>query len=61
MRKLLYKNEHQQRIGDFLLEMNILSFEQLQSILLLGTISEEMAKYARKEGIPLTQLNDLTN
>ncbi|MDA3940526.1 MAG: hypothetical protein PF693_14660 [Spirochaetia bacterium] len=61
MRKLPFKNENQKRIGKFLIEMNILSFEQVLSILLSESIPDPLKKSALAEGITLSQLNDLTN
>jgi len=61
MRQLQYKSENQRRIGEFLIEMNILSIKQVQSILLSESIPEELKKSALEHGITLTQLNDLTN
>ena len=61
MRQLPYENENQRRIGDFLIEMNILSFEQVLSILLSGSVPDEQVKSAVIRGISLSQLKDLTN
>lgn len=61
MRQLPFENENQRRIGEFLIEMNILSFEQVLSILLSGSIPEDLKKNAVSNGISLSQLNDLTN
>ena len=61
MRQLPYKNEDQRRIGEFLIEMNILSIEQLMSILLSGTIPENLKKSVVRNGITLSQLKDLAN
>ncbi|MCK5672120.1 MAG: hypothetical protein KAH95_02025 [Spirochaetales bacterium] len=56
-----YENENQRRIGEFLIEMNILSFEQVLSILVSGTIPEDLVKSTVKNGISLSRLNDLKN
>jgi len=61
MRQLPYENEDQRRIGEFLIEMNILSFEQVLSILVSRTIPEDLVKSTVKKGISLSQLNDLKN
>ena len=61
MRQLPYKSEKQRRIGEFLIEMNILSFEQVLSILLSESIPEQLQNSAFEKGITLTQLKDLTN
>jgi len=61
MRKLPYKNEKQARVGNFLIEMNILSFEQVLTILITGTLSENLKKSAIRNGIPLSKLYDLFN
>ena len=61
MRKLPYKNEKQARNGNFLIEMNILSFEQVLSILISGFLSENLKKSAVKNGITLSKLYDLFN
>jgi hypothetical protein len=61
MRQLQYKSENQRRIGEFLIEMNILSTKQVRSILLSESIPEELKKSALEQGITLTQLDDLTN
>ena len=61
MRKLPYKNEKQARIGNFLIEMNILSFEQVLSILISGSLSENLKNSAVKNGITLSKLYDLFN
>ncbi len=61
MRKLPYKNEKQARIGNFLIEMNILNYKQVQTILLTGFFSENLKEIALKNGIPLSKLYDLLN
>ena len=61
MRQLPYKSENQRRIGEFLIEMNILSFEQVLSILLSDSIQEQLQNSAFEKGITLSQLKDLTN
>jgi len=61
MRQLPYKSENQRRIGEFLIEMNILSFEQVLSILLSESIPKQLQNSVIEKGITLSQLNDLTN
>jgi len=61
MRQLPYENEDQRRIGEFLIEMNILSCEQVLSILLSKSVPEQLIKFAELKGVSLSQLNDLTN
>lgn len=61
MGKLMFENENQRRIGEFLIEMNILSFEQLMSIILSGSIPEHLAESIIANGITLSQLKDLTS
>ncbi len=61
MRQLPYENEDQRRIGEFLIEMDILSFEQVLSILLTKSVPEQLIKSAELKGVSLSQLNDLTN
>ncbi|RKX85284.1 MAG: hypothetical protein DRP58_06055 [Spirochaetes bacterium] len=61
MRQLPFKSESQRRIGEFLIEMNILSFEQVLSILLSESIPEQLQNSVIEKGITLSQLNDLTN
>ena len=61
MRKLPYKNEKQARIGKFLIEMKILNYKQVQTILLTGFFSENLREIALKNGIPLSRLYDLLN
>ena len=61
MRQLPFKNDNQRRIGEFLIEMNILSFEQVLSILLSESIPEQLQNSVIEKGITLSQLNDLTN
>jgi len=61
MRKLPFKNDHQKRIGEFLIEMNILSFEQVMSILLSESIPDQLKESALEKGITLSQLKDLAN
>ena len=61
MKQLPYKSENQLRIGEFLIEMNILSYEQVLSILLSESIPEQLQNCALAKGISLSQLKDLTN
>lgn len=61
MKQLPFKNDDQRRIGEFLIEMNILSFDQILSILLSESIPEQLQISALEKGITLAQLKDLSN
>ena len=61
MRQMPYENDNQRRIGEFLIEMNILSSNQVYSILLSKSVPDTLKESAVRNGIPLSQLKDLTN
>ena len=61
MSKLPYKDENERRIGEFLIELNILSAKQVLSILINDPAFQDSWRESAESGIAVSQFIDLSN
>ncbi len=61
MKKMPYKDENERRIGEFLIELNILTSKQVLAILVNDPAFKEMWHESSVKDITLSQLVDLSN
>ncbi len=61
MSKLPYKDDNERRIGEFLIELNILTSEQVLSILVNDPAFKDSWHKSAESDIALSQFIDLSN